>query len=67
MSVTERAKKLKVFTGNANIELAEEICRCLGEELGKSEITQFRDGEIRAKIMESVRGQRCLSRTLQLA
>lgn len=56
MSITERSKKLKVFTGNANAELAEEICRALGEELGQSDITNFRDGEIRARIHESVRG-----------
>jgi len=56
VSTTQRAKKLKVFSGNSNIELAHEICRCLGEELGQSEVTQFRDGEIRARIMESVRG-----------
>lgn len=56
MSVTQRSKKLKVFTGNANVELAEEICRCLGEELGQSEISRFQDGEIRARIQESVRG-----------
>ena len=56
MSVTQRSKKLKVFTGNANMELAEEICRCLGEELGQSEISRFQDGEIRARIHESVRG-----------
>jgi len=56
VSVTQRSKKLKVFTGNANVELAEEICRCLGEELGQSEISRFQDGEIRARIQESVRG-----------
>ena len=56
MSITQRAKKLKVFTGNANPELAQEICRCLGQELGQSEITRFRDGEIRVRIFESVRG-----------
>jgi ribose-phosphate pyrophosphokinase len=56
VSITQRAKKLKVFTGNANPELAQEICRCLGQELGQSEITRFRDGEIRVRIFESVRG-----------
>ena len=56
MSITQRAKKLKVFTGNANPELAQEICRCLGQELGQSEITRFRDGEIRVRIFEPVRG-----------
>ncbi|HBG02736.1 MAG TPA: ribose-phosphate pyrophosphokinase, partial [Firmicutes bacterium] len=41
-------KKLKVFSGNANRELAEEICRYLDLDLGLSELLRFRDGEIRA-------------------
>lgn len=49
-------KKLKVFTGNANRELALEICKCLGQKIGQAEITRFRDGEIRARILETVRG-----------
>ena len=49
-------KKLKVFSGNANRELAEEICRYLDLDLGLSELLRFRDGEIRAKIGETVRG-----------
>ena len=50
------SKKLKVFTGNANPELALEICKCLGLELGQAEMTRFKDGEIRARIGETVRG-----------
>lgn len=52
----EGSKKLKVFTGNANPVLAQEICDNLGLSLGKCEITRFKDGEIRCKIGETVRG-----------
>ncbi|MDI3534005.1 MAG: ribose-phosphate pyrophosphokinae [Thermosediminibacterales bacterium] len=47
---------LKVFTGNANPELAEEIANHLGIPLGKSLVDRFSDGEIQVKIGESVRG-----------
>ncbi|MFC4768541.1 ribose-phosphate diphosphokinase [Effusibacillus consociatus] len=49
-------KKLKVFTCNANPELAKEITQHLGIELGVSHVTRFSDGEVRIKLEESVRG-----------
>lgn len=49
-------KKLKVFTCNANPELAREIVQHLGIELGVSHVTRFSDGEVRIKLEESVRG-----------
>ena len=49
-------ERLKVFTGNANRALAEEICKCLKVPLGKAEVGHFSDGEIQIKIMENVRG-----------
>ena len=48
---------LKIFTGNANPELAQEICDYLGIELGSSVVSQFSDGEINVEIDESVRGK----------
>jgi hypothetical protein len=39
-------KRLKVFSGNANKELAEDICQCLGLDLGLGELLRFKDGEI---------------------
>nr|WP_040393294.1 ribose-phosphate diphosphokinase [Effusibacillus pohliae] len=51
-----RDKKLKVFTCNANPELAKEIVQHLGIELGVSHVTRFSDGEVRIKLEESVRG-----------
>ena len=47
---------LKIFTGNSNIHLAEEIVRDLGTSLGKSLVKNFSDGEINVEIDESVRG-----------
>ncbi len=48
--------RLQVFTGNANPELAQEIARALGTELGGALIRQFADGEIHLQIQENVRG-----------
>ena len=48
--------RLKIFSGNANRELAEEIARYLGTSLGKAHVGRFSDGEIFVKIEESVRG-----------
>lgn len=50
------SKRLKIFTGNANPELAKEICQYLGVAMGSSHVTRFSDGEIRVKVDESVRG-----------
>ncbi|NTW05346.1 MAG: ribose-phosphate pyrophosphokinase [Peptococcaceae bacterium] len=49
-------KILKIFTGNANPQLAEEIAKYLGVPLGDSRVDHFSDGEIHVKINESVRG-----------
>lgn len=49
-------KEIKIFSGNANPELASQISKCLGMPLGKSEVRQFSDGEVCVSINESVRG-----------
>ncbi|NLJ23991.1 MAG: ribose-phosphate pyrophosphokinase [Firmicutes bacterium] len=49
-------KKLKIFTGNANPKLAQDIARYLGTTVGQSEINRFKDGEINIRIGETVRG-----------
>ncbi|MFZ5592617.1 MAG: ribose-phosphate diphosphokinase, partial [Bacillota bacterium] len=49
-------KRLKIFTGNANPGLAEEIAGYLGVSVGAAKVTRFSDGEIQVKINESVRG-----------
>ncbi len=48
---------MKVFSGGSNQPLAEAICKYIGIELGKCDVTQFPDGETFAKILENVRGQ----------
>ncbi len=48
---------LKVFSGNSNPALAEEICAYLGIPMGKAMVTRFSDGEIRVEINENVRGR----------
>jgi len=50
-------KKLKIFSGNANIPLAQEICDRLGVTLGKAMVKSFSDGEIMVEIGENVRGR----------
>jgi ribose-phosphate pyrophosphokinase len=49
--------RLKIFTGNANPALAQEICQSLGMELGRAMVKQFSDGEIYLQIKENVRGK----------
>ncbi|MBE6031332.1 MAG: ribose-phosphate pyrophosphokinase [Clostridiales bacterium] len=49
----------KVFTGNANPALAEEIAKIMGKPLGKCEVKTFSDGEIAVNLGESVRGVDC--------
>src|SRR5713101_2282494 len=49
--------KLKVFSGRANVPLAEKIANCLGDSLGKITLANFPDGEISVRIDEDVRGR----------
>jgi ribose-phosphate pyrophosphokinase len=50
-------RDLKVFSGNANQPLAEEICAHLQIPLGKINLTKFSDGELYCQILENVRGK----------
>src|ERR1051326_8635468 len=52
-------KALTIFTGNANRELATEICRHVEVPLGRAEVTTFSDGEVDVEIGENVRGVNC--------
>jgi ribose-phosphate pyrophosphokinase len=47
---------MKIFTGNANPKMAEEICRSLNVPLSAAEVKKFSDGEISVEIGENVRG-----------
>ncbi len=48
---------LKIFTGNANRELADKVASALGVQLGHCKLSTFADGEIQIEIQESVRGK----------
>ncbi len=48
--------RLKIFTGNSNRTLAEDICKSIGVPLGEATVTCFPDGETFVKINENVRG-----------
>ena len=48
---------MKVFSGTANLPLAQAICKYIGIEVGKCNITPFPDGETFVKIEENVRGE----------
>jgi ribose-phosphate pyrophosphokinase len=49
-------ERIKIFTGNANPALTQEICDYLGLPLGLSAVKTFADGEIYLQIQENVRG-----------
>lgn len=49
-------RELKLFTGNSNPSLAQEICNHLGIPLGEATVSTFSDGEIFVRIEENVRG-----------
>jgi ribose-phosphate pyrophosphokinase len=48
--------RLKLFSGTANLKLAQEICACMDVPLGQSIVTRFSDDEVRIQILENVRG-----------
>jgi ribose-phosphate pyrophosphokinase len=50
---------LKIFSGNANPQLAQDVARYLGCEVGKAEVGTFSDGEVNVEIGENVRGNDC--------
>ncbi len=47
---------LKIFSGSANLPLAQEICDHLGVALGQVKLKRFSDGEVNFQILENVRG-----------
>lgn len=48
--------RLKIFSGNANLPLAQEICDELDVPLGLASVKKFSDGENYVQIHENVRG-----------
>ncbi len=51
-----REKEVKIFTGNANPKLAQDIADYLSIPLSKMLVGRFPDGEIRVRALENVRG-----------
>ena len=49
-------KDVKVFCGNSNPKLAQEICKLMGTKLGEAEVKSFADGEVSVSLYETVRG-----------
>ncbi len=52
----EYGKRMMVFAGTSNPDLAEGVARHLGVELGNVKIRKFANGEIYVRYLESVRG-----------
>jgi len=57
MRIGSAYPEFKIFAGNSNLSLADEIASIMGKPLGKSEVTTFSDGEISVNVYESVRGR----------
>ncbi|SDF00762.1 ribose-phosphate diphosphokinase [Sporolituus thermophilus] len=55
--ILDDGKRLRIFTGNANPALAEEIASYLGLTVGDAFVGRFNNGEIQVIIDESVRGK----------
>ena len=49
-------KDIKIFCGNSNPALAQEICQLMGTKLGEAEVKSFADGEVSVSLYETVRG-----------
>ena len=49
--------KLALVTGNAHIDLAKDICKCLKIKLSDCLVGRFSEGEIRVKVEEIIRGK----------
>lgn len=54
--MSQAAPNLKLFSGNSNPLLAQEVARVIGVPLSEAEISQFSDREIKIQVQESVRG-----------
>ena len=46
-----------LFTGNANPDLAQEMAKSLGVELGKASVGRFSDGEVTVEVHQNVRAR----------
>jgi len=46
-----------IFSGNANLPLAQEIVQHLGVNLGSIKVGRFNDGEVSIQVLENIRGK----------
>ena len=49
-------RRLELFSGRSHPEVAQEIAKCLGIELGEANLTEFADGQIHCRYDSSIRG-----------
>ena len=49
-------KRFKIFSGQANRPLTEEICKFVGVPMGETRMQRFSDGEVYFQLLENVRG-----------
>jgi len=52
----KKPKRLKLFTGNSNPKLAQEIADELGCAMGRATVSHFEDGEVNIVVHDNVRG-----------
>src|SRR6202140_5743673 len=50
-------ERMRIFTGNANPQLAEAVVRHLNISLGRCVVGKFSDGEVMVELLENVRGR----------
>ena len=54
--MSQHPDELKIFAGNSNLPLAQEICQHLKVSLGRAMVETFSDGETKVEVKENVRG-----------
>lgn len=54
---SDKFKGMKIFTGNSNKALAQDVVNQLGLSLGKIQVSHFPDGEVNVQVNENVRGK----------
>lgn len=55
-AITDFSPEMKIFAGNANPRLAQDVAAFLHQPLGAISISRFSDGEVRCTVNESIRG-----------
>jgi len=50
-------ESFRLFAGNSNPELAQEVADILGVTVNEAEVGRFHDGEIKIKIHDNVKGK----------